>query len=90
MHVHTVLHVLGQLLLLLAAMAGLAASLALQEARFLPLALGGVLFVVSDTLLGHRLFQRGHFLLIGDLVWMTYIVGQLLIVFSTATALRLL
>ncbi|MBC8448298.1 MAG: lysoplasmalogenase [Chloroflexi bacterium] len=76
--------------LLIATMGGLAVSLALQEARFLPLALGGVLFAISDTLLGHRLFQRGHFLLIGDLIWMTYIVGQLLIVFSTATALRLM
>jgi len=76
--------------LLIAAMAGLAMSLALQEPRFVPLARGAVLFVVSDLVLGHRLFQGGHFLLIGDLVWMTYIVGQLLIVFSTATALRLL
>ena len=76
--------------LLLAAMAGLAVSLALQEPRFVPLALGVVLFLVSDVLLGHRLFQGGKFLLIGDLVWMTYIVGQLLIVFSTATGLRLL
>ncbi len=76
--------------LLLAAMAGLAVSLALQEPRFAPLALGAVLFLVSDVFLGHRLFQGGSFLLIGDLVWMTYIVGQLLIVFSTATGLRLL
>jgi hypothetical protein len=76
--------------LLIAAMAGLAVSLALQEPRFVPLALGAVLFLVSDVFLGHRLFQGGQFLLVGDLVWMTYIVGQLLIVFSTATGLRLL
>jgi hypothetical protein len=76
--------------LLLAAMAGLAVSLALQEHRFVPLALGALLFLVSDVFLGHRLFQGGKFLLMGDLVWMTYIVGQLLIVFSTATGLRLL
>jgi hypothetical protein len=76
--------------LLLAAMAGLAVSLALQEPRFVPLALGALLFLVSDVFLGHRLFQEGKFLLMGDLVWMTYIVGQLLIVFSTATGLRLL
>jgi len=76
--------------LLLAAMAGLAVSLALQEVRFVPLALGAALFLVSDTLLGHRLFQGTTFLLVGDLVWMTYIVGQLLIVFSTATGLQLL
>jgi hypothetical protein len=76
--------------LLLAAMAGLAVSLALQETRFVPLALGALLFLVSDVFLGHRLFQGGKFFLMGDLVWMTYIVGQLLIVFSTATGLRLL
>ncbi len=76
--------------LLLAAMAGLAVSLALQEPRFAPLAVGALLFLISDVFLGHRLFQRGKFLLVGDLVWMTYIVGQLLIVFSTATGLRLL
>jgi len=76
--------------LLLAAMAGLAVSLALQEPRFVPLALGAVLFLVSDVLLGHRLFQGGTFLLVGDLVWVTYITGQLLIVFSTAIGLRLL
>jgi len=62
----------------------------LQEPRFVPLALGALLFLVSDVFLGHRLFQGGKFLLVGDLVWMTYIVGQLLIVFSTATGLRLL
>lgn len=76
--------------LLLAAMAGLAVSLALQESRFVPLALGALLFLISDVFLGHRLFQGGKFLLVGDLVWMTYIVGQLLIVFSTASGLRML
>ena len=76
--------------LLLAAMAGLSVSVALQEARFVPLALGALLFLISDVFLGHRLFQDGTFLLVGDLIWMTYIVGQLLIVFSTAIVLRLL
>jgi uncharacterized membrane protein YhhN len=76
--------------LLLGAMAGLAASLALQEPRLVPLALGAVLFLISDVLLGYRLFRDGNFLLVGDLVWMTYIVGQLLIVFSTATGLQLM
>ena len=76
--------------LLLAAMVGLAVSLALQESRFAPLALGAVLFLISDTFLGHRLFQGGQFLLVGDLVWATYIVGQLLIVFSTAAGLQML
>jgi uncharacterized membrane protein YhhN len=73
--------------LLLSVMVGLAVSLALQNVRFVPLALGALLFLVSDLLLGHRLFQGGHFRLIGDLVWMTYIAGQLLIVRSTVAAL---
>ena len=76
--------------LVLATMAGMAAGVALQEASLVPLALGGLLFVVSDLLLGHRLFQGGHFVLMGDCIWMTYILAQLLIVFSTATGLNLL
>jgi len=75
--------------LVLATMAGLAAGVALQEVSLLPLGLGALLFVVSDLLLGHRLFQGGHFVSIGDCVWMTYILGQLLIVFSTASGLSL-
>jgi len=76
--------------LLLLTMAGLATSIALQEPRLAMLAAGGWLFVVSDLLLGHRLFRRRHFFLMGDLVWMTYISGQALIVYSTAAALLLL
>jgi len=80
---------LGYCLLLLT-MAGLAMSVAVQEPRLTMLAAGGWLFVASDLLLGHRLFRRRHFLLMGDLVWMTYISGQALIVYSTGAALQLL
>jgi len=76
--------------LVLATMAGMAAGVALQETSFLPLALGSLLFVVSDLLLGHRLFQGGHFVSLGDSIWATYILGQLLIVFSTGSGLKLI
>jgi hypothetical protein len=76
--------------LLLATMAGLATSIVVEELRLAMLAVGGWLFVVSDLLLGHRLFRGRRFLLMGDLIWMTYITGQALIVYSTSAALRLL
>jgi uncharacterized membrane protein YhhN len=66
--------------LLLASMSGLAASLAMQDNRYLPVAGGGALFLASDTLLASELFRRTHFAGIGDVIWMTYIVGQALIV----------
>ena len=80
---------LGYCLLLLT-MAGLATSVAVQEPHLTILAVGGCLFVLSDLLLGHRLFRMRRFLLMGDLVWMTYISGQALIVYSAAVASRLL
>ncbi|HET9222570.1 MAG TPA: lysoplasmalogenase [Roseiflexaceae bacterium] len=66
--------------LLLASMSGLAASLAVQDNRYLPVAGGGALFLASDTLLASELFRKAHFPGIGDVIWMTYIVGQALIV----------
>ncbi|MBC7264408.1 MAG: lysoplasmalogenase [Chloroflexi bacterium] len=73
--------------LLLSAMVGLAVALAVQEPRFIPLALGAILFLVSDTILGNELFRGNVWTLVGDVVWLTYIAGQALIVFSTASAL---
>ena len=66
--------------LLLSSMAGMGAALALQDRRFRPLALGGALFFASDMLLAARLFRGTHFSQIGDVVWLTYISGQALIV----------
>jgi uncharacterized membrane protein YhhN len=66
--------------LLLASMSGQAASLAAQDRRYLPAALGGALFMASDLLLASELFRKTHFPGIGDVIWMTYIVGQALIV----------
>jgi len=66
--------------LLLASMSGAAAALAAQDRRYLGPAIGGSLFLLSDLLLASRLFRGAHFEQIGDGVWMTYIIGQALIV----------
>lgn len=66
--------------LLLASMAGSASALAAQRPRYIRLALGGWLFLLSDIILAARLFRQAHFSQIGDVVWLTYITGQALIV----------
>ncbi len=76
--------------LLLTAMGGAATALALQDAAFIPLAVGGLLFIVSDLILGSELMRRTHFPAIGDVIWTTYTVGQMLIVYSSAAALAAL
>ncbi len=70
--------------LLLASTAGVAAGLALQSAAFVPLALGTVLFLVSDLILAARLFNgaRTRGVDIDDIVWLTYGPGQMLIVYA--------
>jgi hypothetical protein len=76
--------------LLLTAMGGAAMALALQDASFIPLAVGGLLFIVSDLILGSELMRRTHFPSIGDVIWTTYTVAQMLIVFSSGAALAAL
>lgn len=66
--------------LLLASMAGSGAALALNRPDYLPVAGGGALFLVSDIILASELFRGTHFPQIGDVVWLTYITGQGLIV----------
>jgi len=66
--------------LLLSSMSGLAADLAARDRRFTPVAIGGGLFLASDMILASRLFRGTHFSQIGDVVWLTYISGQALIV----------
>ena len=73
--------------LLLASTAGLATSLAVQVPAFLPLALGAALFFVSDMILATELFTAFRFRAMGDAVWLTYGPGQMLIVYSVASAL---
>ena len=68
--------------LFLATSTAVMATVALLDRRFWAVGLGGVLFLVSDGFLGIRLFQdnwRG----LGDLCWITYGIGQMLIVYGT-------
>lgn len=65
---------------LLAAMAGEAAALAAGDRRYAPVAIGGALFFASDMVLAGELFRDLDFPGIGDVVWLTYIAGQGLII----------
>ena len=73
--------------LLLATTAGAASGLAWQAPIFLPLALGAALFLLSDLILAGQLFGGLDFPLIGDVKWLLYGPGQMLIVYSVASAL---
>ena len=73
--------------LLLATTAGLATGLALQDGRFVPLAVGAGLFLLSDLILAGEMFSGLDFRLIGDVIWLTYGPGQMLIVYSIGAAL---
>jgi hypothetical protein len=73
--------------LLLASTAGFATGLAAQSPVFMPLALGGALFLSSDLILAAQLFNNRHFPLIGDVVWLTYGPAQMLIVYTAGSAL---
>lgn len=73
--------------LLLSSTAGFATSMAVADARFVPLAVGAALFLLSDLLLAARLFRNVFFPLIDDVVWLTYGPAQMLIVFSSLSVL---
>lgn len=73
--------------LLLASTTGIATGLALQSARFVPVAIGAAFFLASDLLLAAELFNRASFPLLGDVVWLLYGPGQMLIVYGAGTAL---
>ena len=68
--------------LLLATTTGLATSLAIATATYITAAIGAALFLVSDLILAAQIFNRFHFHLISDVVWLTYGPGQMLIVFT--------
>jgi hypothetical protein len=67
---------------LLATTAGAATSLALLDINFVLLAIGAALFLLSDLILAAKLFNELKFPLIGDVVWLTYGPGQMLIIFG--------
>jgi hypothetical protein len=70
--------------LLLATTVGCAMGLALQDPKFIPLAVGAALFWLSDLLLAAQLLRGTHFRLISDVVWFLYAPGQMLIVLTAA------
>lgn len=72
--------------LLLATVNALAIALAIRQPRYVPLALGALLFLASDLILGNYAI-RGHARRrVNDLIWVTYNLGQMLIVLSVAAA----
>lgn len=73
--------------LLLSSTAGLATGLALQSLAFIPMAIGGGLFLFSDLILAAELFNDLQFPLVSDVVWLTYGPAQMLIVFAVNSAL---
>lgn len=76
--------------LLLASMTGVALGLAIQEGRFWPLGIGGLLFLLSDGLIAERMFAGRQSRYLGDAIWATYILAQALIVTAIAAAFSLL
>jgi uncharacterized membrane protein YhhN len=72
--------------LLLATTAGLAAGMALQDGRFVLLAIGAALFLISDIILAGQMFSDLSFPLISDVIWLTYGPAQMLIVYSIGYA----
>lgn len=71
---------------LIAIMAGTATALALSNPRFTLTAIGGVLFLISDIILGNRELRDNGWFLVHDVVWVLYITGQALIVLTAVWA----
>ncbi len=75
--------------LLLAGTCGAATGVAAQTRAFAPMAVGAALFLASDLILAAQLFNDLDFALIGDVIWLTYGPGQMLIVYTNAATRRL-
>jgi uncharacterized membrane protein YhhN len=65
-------------------MAGKGLGLALQKRSLAPLAAGGALFVASDLVLGTRLLRNLDFPGRDNAIWLSYILGQALIVWTVS------
>ncbi len=72
--------------LLIADMNGLALLLAIGSARFVPLAVGALLFLLSDLTLANWNIRGRAWKGANDVVWVTYNLGQALIVYGMAAA----
>jgi uncharacterized membrane protein YhhN len=77
-------------MLVISTMTGLAAALALAAPGLWPLALGALLFLASDVVLLNHIARRNDWFLVSDVVWVLYIIGQALIVWSNLPALALI
>lgn len=75
--------------LLLASTAGAATGLAVQEPSLWLIAVGAMLFLLSDLILAGRRFGNLDFPLIDDAIWLTYGPAQMCIVYSIGAAMRL-
>ena len=71
-------------------MVACAGSLALFDLRFVALAAGALLFAASDFLLGNWVIRGHSWRSVNDVVWTTYVAGQLLTVYSVSAALSTL
>lgn len=76
--------------LLIGVMTALAVSLAVQQPALISLAAGALLFLASDFILGNWQVRGHAWRSVNDVIWVAYVSGQLLIVYSVAAALNLL
>lgn len=77
-------------MVVIATMVGLALAAALGDPRLWTLAVGAGLFMISDIILGNQIFRKRPWRYVNEVVWLTYISGQALIVWSNLAALRVL
>ena len=50
----------------------------------------GLCFIASDLIRGSQIMRGRGFRSMGDVIWITYTIAQMLIVYSSSPALRLL
>jgi len=75
--------------LLVGTMVGVALQLASHSGALLGLAAGALSFLISDFVLGNWVVRGHKWQSVNDVVWGTYVGGQLLIVYSVASVWRL-
>ncbi|MBN1285915.1 MAG: hypothetical protein JXB47_10995 [Anaerolineae bacterium] len=75
--------------LLLGSMAAYAGALAVQMPGLMPVAAGAGLNFIANMLWGNHTLRNNNWYLVSDVAWITYIFGQALIVFTTATVLTI-
>jgi uncharacterized membrane protein YhhN len=76
--------------LLIGAMTALALALAIHGPQYIPMAAGALLFLASDFVLGNWVVRGHTWKSVNDVVWVTYVLGQLLIVYSVGAVLNAL